>query len=422
MKIKQKKLINGATLITVPMKDTPTSTVLVMVEAGSKYETKEINGISHFLEHMCFKGTTKRPRSIDINQELDGIGAQNNAFTSFEYTGYYAKAHAKHTKKLIDVISDLYLNPTFPEKELQKEKGVIIEEMNMYEDMPQRKVWDVFIKLLYGDQPMGRTILGTKDVIKGSTREDFVEYRKKHYVASATTIVVAGNINEKVVQTLVAKSFAPISKEKKAKKLAVIEKQNKPAISIHHKDTDQAHLVLGVRTFCATDKRIPTLQVLNAVLGEGMSSRLFQRLREEMGVGYYVRSGSDDYTDHGYLAVSTGVDRARVKEVVVAILDEFDRLKKELVSLEELEKAKECIIGRLSMGLESSDAVAEFVGAQYLVTKKVQLPKDIEKKIRKITSKDVQKLAQEILVSRSLNLAIVGDKKDEKSIASILKI
>jgi len=422
MKIKQKRLSSGVTLITVPMKDTPTSTVLVLVEAGSKYETKDINGISHFLEHMCFKGTLKRPRSIDINQELDRIGAQNNAFTSFEYTGYYAKAHAKHTKKLIDVISDLYLNPTFPEKELEKEKGVIIEEMNMYEDMPQRKVGNVFIKLLYGDQPMGRTILGAKEVIRGATRENFVDYRKNHYVAEATTIIVAGNVNEKTVETLVSKAFAPISKGKKAKKVKVTEKQNKPALSIFHKDTDQAHLILGVRTFPVTDKRVSTLQVLNAVLGEGMSSRLFQRLREEMGVGYYVRSESDDYTDHGYFAVSTGVDRARVKEVVVAILDEFRSLKKELVSKEELEKAKECIVGRLSMGLESSDAVAEFVGIQHVVTKKIKLPKDIEKKIRKVTSKDVQKLAQEIFISKTLNLAIVGDKKDEKGITSILKI
>ncbi len=422
MKILQKKLTSGVQLITVPMKDTPTSTVLVLVEAGSKYEEKRLNGISHFLEHMCFKGTTLRPKSLDINLELDQIGAQNNAFTSFEYTGYYAKAHAKHTEKLINVISDIYLHSTFPAPEIEKERGVIIEEINMYEDMPQRKVWDVFMELLYGDQPMGRTISGTKDFINSVQRDDFVKYRTQHYVASATTIVVAGNINPKHVEQTLEKTFAQISKGKKTKKLKIFDSQTKPAVLIHHKETDQTHLVLGVRTFPVGSPKNTTLQVLNAVLGEGMSSRLFQKLREEMGVGYYVRSGVDEYTDHGYLVVSTGVDRKRVKEVVSAILGECIRLKTELVSIAELEKAKECIVGKLSMGLESSDAVAEFVGSQFVQRKKIETPKDIEKKIRKITARNVQKLAQEIFVSKHLNLAIVGDRKDEKEVKSILKL
>lgn len=421
MKVIQKKLTCGAHLIMVPMKDTPTSTVLVLVEAGSKYEEKRVNGISHFLEHMCFKGTEVRPKSLDINLELDQIGAQNNALTSFEYTGYYAKAHAKHTERLIDVISDIYIHSTFPSAEIEKERGVIIEEINMYEDMPQRKVWDVYTQLLYGDQPMGRTISGTKEFIKSVQREDFVQYRTQHYVASATTIVVSGNIVPQKILKVIDKAFARISKKKKTPKLKIIEKQVKPAIAIHHKETDQTHLVLGVRTFPVGNSKNTALQVLNAVLGEGMSSRLFQRLREEMGVGYYVRSGSDEYTDHGYLVVSTGVDRTRVTEVVTAILQELNRLKTELVSTQELEKAKECIIGRLSMGLESSDAVAEFVGSQYVQKKKIETPKDIEKRIRAITPRDVQKLAREIFVNESLNLAIVGDKKDEGALRSILK-
>src|SRR5574343_674288 len=181
-KAKKKVFKNGLRVITVPMKDNPTATVLVLVEAGSKYEDKKINGISHFLEHMCFKGTQKRPRAIDISKELDAIGSQYNAFTAQEYTGYYAKADAKHFKKIFDVVSDIYLNSTFPETEMQKEKGVIIEEINRYEDMPHRHVQDLIMKLLYGDQPAGWNIAGEKENILKMKRGDFVKYKGEHYL------------------------------------------------------------------------------------------------------------------------------------------------------------------------------------------------------------------------------------------------
>src|SRR5574343_287559 len=207
MKFTKTILKNGLKVITVPMKDNPTLTVLVMVEAGSKYETKEINGLSHFLEHMCFKGTIKRPKAIDISRELDAIGSQYNAFTAQEYTGYYAKSDAKHFKKIFDVVSDIYLNSTFPEGEMEKEKGVIIEEINMYEDLPPRHVQDMMMELLYGDQPAGWNIAGEKKNIINMKRDDFVKYHKEHYVPSATTIVVAGKITEKQVSTEVHKIF-----------------------------------------------------------------------------------------------------------------------------------------------------------------------------------------------------------------------
>jgi predicted Zn-dependent peptidase len=195
MKPKRTVLKNGMRIITVPMKDNPTVTVLVLVEAGSKYETKKLNGISHFLEHMCFKGTAKRPTALHIAHELDGLGADYNAFTTEEYTGYYAKGEARYFPKLLDVVSDIYQNSTFPEKEIEKEKGVIVEEINMYEDMPARDVQQVFTSLLYGDQPAGWSVAGTKENVKSFKREDFINYKDAHYVASATTIVVAGNIS-----------------------------------------------------------------------------------------------------------------------------------------------------------------------------------------------------------------------------------
>jgi predicted Zn-dependent peptidase len=285
MKFSKKILKNGLRVVTVPMKDNPTVTVLVLVEAGSKYETKDINGISHFLEHMCFKGTIKRPKAIDISKELDAIGSQYNAFTSQEYTGYYAKSDAKHFKKIFDLVSDIYLNSTFPDIEIEKEKGVIIEEINMYEDMPNRHVQDLVMTLLYGNQPAGWNVAGSKQNILNMKREDFVKYKNEKYVPEATTLIVAGKVTEKEVLKEVEKVFGYLPKKKKAKKEKTNEFQTKPEILVKFKDTDQTHFVLGVHTYDLFNKKNAILSVLSGVLGAGMSSRLFTKLREEMGVG-----------------------------------------------------------------------------------------------------------------------------------------
>jgi predicted Zn-dependent peptidase len=421
MKYSKKILNNGLKVITVPMKDNPTVTVLVLVETGSKYETKEINGISHFLEHMCFKGTNRRPKAIDIVKELDAIGSQYNAFTAQEYTGYYAKSDAKHFKKIFDVVSDIYLNSTFPEVEMQKEKGVIIEEINMYEDLPPRHVQDMIMKLLYGDQPAGWNIAGEKENILNMKRENFVQYHKEHYVTGATTLVVAGKITEKQVMTEVKKVFGHIKKQKKSNKLKVVEKQNKPKVLLKFKETDQSHFVLATRTFDLFDKKNTVLSVLAGVLGGGMSSRLFQKLREEMGVCYYVRAYGDAYTDHGFFQISAGVDNKRVEEVLNAILEECRKLVKEKVSIEELEKVKECLIGNMKLSLESSDDIANFYGGQELLRKKIESAEQKAKEVRKVTATQIQNLAKEIFKDNKLNLAIIGPFKAEEKFLKILK-
>ncbi len=406
----------------MPLKDSPAVTVLVMVEAGSKYETKEINGLSHFLEHMCFKGTKKRPNSIDISRELDSIGAQYNAFTSQEYTGYYAKAHPKHLAKILDVISDMYLDPVFDSREIEKEKGVIVEEINMYEDMPQRHVHDIFMELLYGDTPAGWNIAGTRQRVKAMTQKHFIDYRSKHYVGKGTAVIVAGSFDEKKLAKDVEKAFEKISTAKKHSKIKVAEKQKEPKVFIKDKKTDQTHLVLGVRAFDIFNKDIAKLKVLSAVLGSGMSSRLFQKLRDEMGVGYYVRSGSDEYTDHGYLAVSTGVDKSRVVEVIKAILEEFRRLTRETVPPAELAKAKEYLVGNMYLGLESSDALAEFYGFQEILKHKNETPAEIAKQIEKVTAQDVKNIAKKIFKNQSLNLALIGEIKDKKDLSRSFRL
>lgn len=422
MKHKKHTLKNGLRVIHVPVKGNPSVTVMVLVEAGSNYESKAQNGLSHFLEHMMFKGTKSRPTSLQILNELDGLGAQSNAFTSNEMTGYWAKAEKKHFKKLFEIISDLYLNATLPEKELEKERGVILQEISMKEDMPQSKVWEVFSELLYGETPAGRSILGPVKNIKSFKRKDFEDYRKAHYVVNKTVVVVAGDIKEEAVLKEAKKAFASLKKAKRVTKLPVSEAQKSPQVALYKKETDQTHMILGFKTFGAKDKRRAALDVLSGVLGRGMSSRLFQRLREEMGVCYYVRTGADQYTDHGYLAISTGVDNHRVEEVVKALLEECQKLKTELVSEVELKKAKDYIVGNFFMGLETTDALAGYYSEQEITDGRILNPDQVEKEVSKVTAKDIQKVARDILNTNRLNLAVMGKFSDSARLRKLLVV
>ena len=414
MKPKFKQLDNGLRIVVVPLKNNPTVTVMTLVATGSKYEHKDNNGISHFLEHMCFKGTEKRPHGIDIARELDGLGAESNAFTGQEYTGYWAKARSRHVHKLIDVVADVFLNSTFPEDEMQREKGVILDEINMYEDLPMRKVHNIFAEIMYGDQPAGWTILGPKDNIKKMTRQDFLTYHDEHYVASATTIVVAGDVQASKVFKDIEHAFAHVKTGKKSKKPKVIEKQKAPQVGLEYKKTDQTHLLMGFRSVKRSHKDIPALKILAGALGQGMSSRLFDRLREKMGVGYYVRAYHDHSTDHGALEIATGVTHTRIKEVIPAILEEVERFKNELLSPKELKKTKEYIIGAMQMGLESSDDIAQYYGFQELLDGHMKTPAEVMRSLKAVTAKDVQRVARKYCTADRANLALIGPfkKKD----------
>ncbi len=422
MKYKKTVLKNGLRVITVPMKGTETVTAMVLVAAGSDYETKDINGISHFLEHMCFQGTVKRPNTGDVSRELDELGAQSNAFTSKEYTGYWAKAHNKHLPKLVDIISDIYQNPVFKEDAMEREKGVVIEEIKMYEDLPQAKVGEVFEGLLYGDQPAGWPIIGHEPIVRAITQQNLINYRKKHYTAKNTIVIIAGKINENKTVKMVESSFKDIPAPKREKKLKTKEAQNKPAIKLFFKDTDQAHLILGWRSLPIGHKDNTKMAILETVLGHGMSSRLFSKLRDELGLCYYVRAGHDKALDRGYFAVASGVTKARVKEAIAAILGECKRLMTELVTPEELKKAKELRMAGLFLNLESSDQYADYFAFQDIYDRKIETPEEKVKRINKITAKDIQKMAQATFKTATLNLAIVGPYKDPKEFEDILKV
>jgi predicted Zn-dependent peptidase len=421
MKFNKTVLPSGLRVITVPMPDNPAVAILVMVEAGSKYEDKNNNGISHFLEHMVFKGTSKRPKAIEIARELDGLGAHYNAFTSHEFTGYWAKAEASHLDRIIDIVSDMYQNPLFDEKEIEKEKGVIIEEIRMYQDMPQRYVHDVLSEALHGDQPAGWNVAGTEENVRSFGRGDFLKYRKAHYVASATTVVVAGSFNEKKAVEQLEKAFAGIPTASKEGKKPVKESQSEPVVRVSFKETDQTHIVIALRSFSLFDERIPTMDVLSTILGHGMSSRLFSKMRDELGICYYVSASHDAYTDHGDLAISAGVDNARVEEAVRGILAECARLKDEPVPAAELKKVKDMIAGRTLLDLETSDSRTEFFGFEETLKHKLESPDEIIAKINAVTAADVQKLAREIFVDKGLNMAIVGRFKDNSAFKEYFK-
>jgi predicted Zn-dependent peptidase len=397
------------------------ATVLVLAEAGSEYETKNISGLSHFLEHLAFKGTEKRPKSGMIGSELDAMGAEYNAFTAQEYTGYWAKTQSHTLPQVLDIVSDLYLNPIFKKEEIEKERGVIIEEINMYEDTPMRRVHDFFTTLLYGDQPAGWDIAGRKEVIRRLEREDFIKYRTRHYIAPATVVVVSGDFNQKYVTTHVKKFFGNLRHQPKSPKPKTREHQTRPQALIKFKESDQTHLVLGTRAFTIFDKRRYALQMLSDILGGGMSSRLFHRIREELGAAYYVRASSDLFSDHGYFAVSAGVDHAKINTVIETILQELGRMREELVESGELQKAKGHMIGNLILSLETSDELAAFYGGQEILTRLIIKPEEFMRRIQRVTAEEIRNAARLLFTNAKLNLAVIGPYRKPEAFRKILK-
>lgn len=426
MEFKKTVLQNGLRIITAPQPGNLAVTVLVLVEAGSKYETTDEGvynrGVSHFLEHMCFKGTAKRANSKIISADLDSLGASYNAFTGVEYTGYYAKARSKDFDKILDIVSDIYLNPVFNEKEIEKERGVVIEEINMYEDDPQHKVADIFMELMYGDSPAGWTISGSKDDIRRLQRNNLLDYRKNHYVSSATVVVVAGSFDEGKAIKTIEEYFKDIPNDPKAPKTKTAEKQSEPRVAIKHRDSDQTHIVLGVRAFDIFDKRRSALDILGAILGAGMSSRLFQSLRDKLGAAYYVSSGADFFSDHGYLGISAGIDKAKIPEVLAGIMEELKDLRDNLVSVEEFEKVKNHITGGMVLSLETSNRLATYYGLQELIERHILTPEEAIKEINMVTREEVQSVARDILKNENLNLAILGPIKEDADLKNLLTL
>jgi len=418
---KKTTLKNGLRIITVSQKGTQAVTVLALVSTGSKYETKDISGISHFLEHMFFKGTKKRPDKLEIAETLDKIGGIYNAFTGEDYTGYFAKVAAPQFDLALDWVSDIYLHSILPEKEAQREKGVIIEEINMINDNPMTHVEILWAKLLYGDQPAGWDIAGTKESVSKINRQKLLNYMKSQYVASNTIVCVAGNIKPSQAVAKVKRSFSSISTSQGLKKAKVIERQTQPECLLYTKKTDQTHLCLGGRAYNINNPQKYTQDILGIILGGMMSSRLFMEVRERLGLAYYIKTEASANPDTGFLMTRAGVDNKNVEKAISAILKQYRKISQQKLALAELKKAKDYVKGKMALILEPSDALASFYGEQELLKREILTPKEIYAKIDKISSLDVLKVARNIFQPKKLNLALIGPFKDKNKFEKLLR-
>jgi len=415
-------LKNGLRILTVPQKNAQAVTVLALVGTGSKYEKKEISGISHFLEHMFFKGTKKRPSPLAIAEPLDRVGGIYNAFTSQEMTGYFAKVEASKFELAMDWVSDIFLNSILPLKEIEKEKKVIIEEINMIYDHPMSYIGVLWLKLLYGDQPAGWSIAGTKESVAKINSRKLLEYRLKQYSSENTIVAVAGNFKDKSAVNSVKKYFSKIKTEKPIEKLKVVERQKNPQCLLEEKKTDQTHLHLGVRGFNLFHPRRYIQEVLGAILGGMMSSRLFTEIREKLGLAYYVSTETEEGPDTGFLVTQAGVDNQKVEKAILAILKEYKKMTQKEISQSELKKAKDNIKGKMALLLEPSDAQAFFYAGQEILERKILTQKEIFDKINQVNRADILMTAREIFRPEKLNLALIGPFKDKEKFQKLLKI
>jgi len=421
---KKTTLKNGLRVITVPMENANSVTVLVLVGTGSKYETKNINGISHFLEHMFFKGTTKRPNTLKISETLDSIGGEYNAFTSKEVTGYWAKVDKKHVDVALDWISDIFLNSKFDEKEIEREKGVIIEEVNMYLDTPTAYVGELWESLLYGDQPAGWRVIGEKENIQSFNRQKILDYYQSHYSSENTIVCIAGGINQSEVETKIEKYFDSSKRSLLPKKEKVKEQQKTPGVMLHYKKTDQTHFCLGVRAFNLFDPRKYALSLLAVILGGNMSSRLFIKVRERNGLAYSIHTGADNSTDTGYLVTQAGIDHKNLEKSIKLILKEYKDLKDKKITQRELQKAKDYLKGVTTLSLDSSDSISSFYAVQELLEGKIFFPEDKFKKIDEVSINDINNVAHDIFTEDNLNLAVIGpvQENDSDKLKQLLKL
>lgn len=418
---------NGLRVVFSPVESINSSTVLVLVGAGSKNEKKSINGISHFIEHMCFKGTENRPNPLEIAKEIDGIGGDFNAFTGKEYTGYYVKADSSHLDLVVELASDIFWNSIFNEEEIEKERGVILEERKMIKDTPIRYVEDLWEKLLYGNQPAGWDIIGTKNSILNLQREDLLKYFNSHYSASNTVISVAGSSEFEKVENIAGKYLGNTTRQEQSgskeeapiSKKEVVETQKRPQTLSFKKNTQQTHLGVGVRGYNLFHKYRYAQALLATILGGNMSSRLFQKIREERGLAYYVRTTAEANPDTGFIVTLAGVDNKKISKTVSLILDEYKKVRDEGIKDEELRMAKDYMKGKILLSLEGSDEISSFYGVQELIEEEIVSPQEKIERLEKVTSQDIKEAAQHIFKNEGLNLVQIGPKSFDSSILKL---
>ncbi|MBI4185498.1 insulinase family protein [Candidatus Berkelbacteria bacterium] len=412
MEFQKETLSNGVRILTAPLHETKAMTLLLLVGTGSRFETPRQNGISHFLEHILFKGTEKYPGPQILAEVLDGIGANFNAYTSEEYTGFYVNAAAEHFPLALDVLHQMFYHPRYAHEDIEREKGVIDEEINMYRDLPQRHVFDLLKSLMYGQTPMGRNVAGEHETVNAFGKTDFEDYQRSWYTPDNLIVSMAGNPLKHHWTNELTELFG----SKTGTKAGVFDplkyQQSDPRVNIQFKATDQTHIALAIPTIQETDPLMPVQSVLHTILGGSMSSRLFNEVREQRGLAYYVRSSQDSYHDVGSLIISAGVRNASAKEAIEVILTQLSKLVAERVTAKELVKAKENFRGSLALQLEESSEIATYLASQELYHRQQFQPEELVAKIQAVTAGQVQDFAHTYIQKELLNLAAVGPFKE----------
>ena len=414
-------LDNGLRVLTAPLESAQSVTCAIMLAAGSRYETAETNGIAHFSEHMFFKGTEKRPTARDISKEIDAIGGEFNAFTGKEYTAYYVKCAAESRDIALDVLVDMLRHSKFDSEEIEREKGVIIEEMNMYFDTPRDFIGGVYEELLYGDQPLGWDIIGRKETVRGATRDTFMSYLDHWYKPSRMVFGIGGRIGDGLIERieeLVGDLPAAETGEPSPTSLDGVD--GTPRIRVHTKQSDQAHICLGVHSYPLEHPDRYPLQVLANVLGGGMSSRLFTEVRERRGLAYYVYGINHSYTDAGSLYAQAGVDIQRIDEAITTIAGELRKIAAEGVPQDELDKTKSFAKGRFVLQLESPQGLIMFGLRREVLEGKTPDPEEILAELDKVTADDLARVAQDVIGGRGANLAVIGPFDDAERFEQLL--
>jgi len=400
----------------VPLKDSQSTTVLVMFPVGSRYETEKLSGVSHYIEHLMFKGTKKRPSTLILTREIDRLGADYNAFTGKEYTGYYIKADKNHIETTLDILSDMLFNSKFDAKEMEREKTVIVEELRMYRDNPLMHIDLIFEELMYDGCPLGWDEGGTDKTVLGFRRNEVLAYRDRFYQPSNMTIAVAGNIN-KDIRKILTKYFGNRKNTKEIKEIG--DRRYAPAkfgssekklrLRIENKKTDQAQLAIGFPAFDCNDDHQPSMVVLNTVLGGSMSSRLFIKIRERLGLAYMVRSGAASFRDTGYFQVRAGLDAKNINKVLTIVKDETKKIVEKGVTSRELADAKSHMRGGLALSLEDSSVQASWYVKEALFRKKIKTPEQRLAEIDAVSNEDVRKTAKKIFDFNQMRAAVIGE-------------
>lgn len=412
----QYKLPNNATVILVPLQDTKSVTTLIMYPVGSRYEQEKLSGVSHFIEHLMFKGTKKRKNTLALTREIDRLGAEYNAFTGKEYTGYYIKTDAKFSKISLDILADMLFNSTFDPKEMEREKGPIIEELRMYRDNPVMNIDNIFEELMFAGCPLGRDIGGTVEHVKSFKRDEVLAYKHKYYQAGNMTIVVAGaitNETKELIETYfsVGKKVKGLSSVYKPAQFGSAKKSDR--IVVEKKAVDQAQLMLGFPGFQYGDKRNTALSVMNTILGGSMSSRLFIQIRERRGLAYSVSSGSDNFRDIGYVYIRAGLEPKHINTAIRVIKSEIEKLTTKGVTTRELADAKTHIRGALTLSMEDSSSQANWYAKHALFYDSLYTPEERLREIESVTREQVQAVAKQLFRMNELRVAIIGDVEKE---------